>query len=624
MIKFLLWCILYTQAPVVYPDLKQIATQLNALKKQIDVINEQVISLPNHPSIQPVEQSSKEQILENLRTTIHQSYFKDIREYCHGIAKTITVLKQQSQIRNVLYKNAFLAAIVVICSLLAGYISCLLIRSIQSFTKELIFYLTSIIYIYCFVPLTVDHTILIQLIRLPIILGLGLGLSKSWLQKTKRQRSMSVNQRIVQIIVKFLGRLCLMLTLVQIGYYIARFNGSNPILGTKQISLVIFGCLFTIFIQSNKRVINYALMQSGLIRRSRYAVAASAVSIWPWIVIISSWLIVYTALSYVKQTRLLFKAFVTISSFLLLLIGSRILRFALIKFVRQYKRNDWYRLGKRYILLCVGLIFAEICNKLWAIKISRGIVSVITENWYQTLLSAGKLIILFHVSRFSIDYISYSYQKTTRDSVRRLFTGAAHTIAICVTFMAFLNVLGLNLTWVGAGLSFFSAGLAFGVRDTLNDMMSGFLLVIDNSFSLGDVLVIADTTGVVEELSLVTLKLRLDNGMLVSYRYGSIQQLGSKSKNYSYALITIPIQGDIDPDIVINAIKYVFDKVKQSPTLGDKILGPLEIKGIDQVQPEGLVVQARVKTMYKAEALISKTLDFHTKTYLTELTSSER
>ena len=133
------------------------------------------------------------------------------------------------------------------------------------------------------------------------------------------------------------------------------------------------------------------------------------------------------------------------------------------------------------------------------------------------------LILAVRIAQFCTGYIALSYTNKIREPVRKLLTIAAYGIIYITAGLCLLSILGFNTAWAGASFGLISAGLAFGIRDIINDMISGFLWALDNSFSLGDTLVIDEMQGIIEEMSILLLKLRLDNGTLMTFRYSFIQ-----------------------------------------------------------------------------------------------------
>ncbi len=184
--------------------------------------------------------------------------------------------------------------------------------------------------------------------------------------------------------------------------------------------------------------------------------------------------------------------------------------------------------------------------------------------------------------------------------LRTLGSLVRNVVGIMVTGTAILMVLReLRIDIVplltGAGI----AGLAigFGAQTLVKDVISGFFIILENQVRVGDVAVINGTGGLVEDITLRTIVLRDMEGTVHVFPNGGINTLANRSKDFSYAVIDVSVAYREDTDRVSRVLREVGDDVRKAPGLGDVILEPLEVLGVDAFNDSGVVIKTRIKTL---------------------------
>ncbi|MGD0320765.1 MAG: mechanosensitive ion channel domain-containing protein [Acidimicrobiales bacterium] len=97
-----------------------------------------------------------------------------------------------------------------------------------------------------------------------------------------------------------------------------------------------------------------------------------------------------------------------------------------------------------------------------------------------------------------------------------------------------LETIGINLTPLLAGATVIGATIGFGAQSLVRDLLSGFLLIVEDQFDIGDTLVVGDITGTVEDLTLRVTRLRAADGTVWVVSNGEIRQLGNRSRGASH------------------------------------------------------------------------------------------
>jgi len=141
-------------------------------------------------------------------------------------------------------------------------------------------------------------------------------------------------------------------------------------------------------------------------------------------------------------------------------------------------------------------------------------------------------------------------------------------VRVLVWIMAVLWVLGeLNIDvapfLVAAGG--ISLAIGFGAQSLVKDMVSGFFILMEEQFALGDVVEINGLSGVIEKISLRTIKFRGLNGTMHTVPNGSISQVSNMTYQWSRALVKVGVSYDDDTQKVLSVLQTVCQEFYADP-----------------------------------------------------------
>ena len=131
----------------------------------------------------------------------------------------------------------------------------------------------------------------------------------------------------------------------------------------------------------------------------------------------------------------------------------------------------------------------------------------------------------------------------------------------------------------------------------MRDVLSGFFLVLENHVRVGDVAVVNGTGGLVESITYRVTVLRDLAGVVHVFPNGSIETLSNLTLRWSAYLMDIGVAYKEDTDRVIAVMKRVAEDLRADPELGPKMLGPLEVYGVDEFADSAVILKARLRTL---------------------------
>ncbi len=183
-------------------------------------------------------------------------------------------------------------------------------------------------------------------------------------------------------------------------------------------------------------------------------------------------------------------------------------------------------------------------------------------------------------------------------------TGALSTASVVMIWtVATLVILG-NLN-VSLGPLLASAGVAgvalgFGAQSIVRDTLSGFFILLENQFGVGDVIELQTTGnpvgGKVEALSLRVTSLRAFDGTFHIVPNGNIQVVSNKSRGWARAIVDVRVAYGEDVDRVRGILEELFEDLRLDESLSDWIREGPSVLGIETLSDYALVVRVVADT----------------------------
>jgi len=192
---------------------------------------------------------------------------------------------------------------------------------------------------------------------------------------------------------------------------------------------------------------------------------------------------------------------------------------------------------------------------------------------------------------------------------RTLAGVAASVVRIIVWTIAMLLVLGrldINLGPFLAGASIVGVALGFGAQSLVKDFLSGFFILAEDQFGVGDVVTVLDTTGTVEQVNLRVTRLRGTDGTVWFVPNGEIRKVGNAAKDWSRAIVDVVIPPGADVAAARAAIADELERLAADSGWAEGVLDPPEVVGVEDVGPDGATVRVAARTMPEQRARVAR------------------
>lgn len=187
-----------------------------------------------------------------------------------------------------------------------------------------------------------------------------------------------------------------------------------------------------------------------------------------------------------------------------------------------------------------------------------------------------------------------------------LVRNASLVTLLVVTLIVVLANLGVNVTPLLAGAGVVGLAVGFGAQSLVQDLITGLFIVIEDSIAIGDSIELTDHAGVVEAMTIRTIRLRDGKGALHTLPYSQIKAVKNLSRGYAFAVFNIAIGYGSDLERALELIRTTGTEVSRDHRYARNLLSGLDILGLDRFDPNGVVVMAQFKTRPLKQAEVTR------------------
>jgi moderate conductance mechanosensitive channel len=227
------------------------------------------------------------------------------------------------------------------------------------------------------------------------------------------------------------------------------------------------------------------------------------------------------------------------------------------------------------------------------------------------LMGGLRIVLIFVLSLIAIKAAKFLSDKIVALTVRHKGDGELkkradtlgafirYILVIAITVVAAIMVLGelrVDIAPVLAGAGVVGLAIGFGAQSLVKDWLSGFFILLEDQYRVGDVVEVGGKSGLVEQINLRMTILRDQNGNVHYVRNGQIDTVTNMTKDYSRYVFQIRVGYREDVDKVVDVMKQIDEDLRNDPQFKDDILEPLEVMGLDQFADSAVIIQARTTT----------------------------
>jgi len=208
------------------------------------------------------------------------------------------------------------------------------------------------------------------------------------------------------------------------------------------------------------------------------------------------------------------------------------------------------------------------------------------------------------VAGFVVDHLVEGFARRSGDTRRAaqvrtlgpLINGFIKSVVIVISVLTFLSEVGVKVGPLLASAGVVGVAIGFGAQTLVKDFLTGLFLIAEDVVSVGDNVLIGDSGGTVEAMTLRTIRLRDLNGTLHIFPYSEAQVIHNRTSTFSSFVFETMITYDSDVDLALKVMAEVGEEMRRDHRYASKITRPFEVLGIDRLDPLGVAVKGRITT----------------------------
>lgn len=263
-----------------------------------------------------------------------------------------------------------------------------------------------------------------------------------------------------------------------------------------------------------------------------------------------------------------------------------------------------------WLFLEVGLAAAAVfgLSYVWGFDLGGWLSRGIGEQLLHTLMGLGVIIVATFVAvEISTVLIHRLLSTLARDAVdirraaqlntlRPVLKGVAQTAIIITGVLMLLSEMDIQIGPLLAGAGVVGVAVGFGAQTLVKDFLTGIFLIVEDIVSVGDIVRIGDDAGLVEQMTVRTIRLRSMDGVLHVFPYGEAQVIHNLTKNFSAYVFDLEISYESDIDRAMEVMRAVGEELQTDPDFASLILEPIDVLGVDSLGSSGIIIKARIRT----------------------------
>jgi small-conductance mechanosensitive channel len=190
-----------------------------------------------------------------------------------------------------------------------------------------------------------------------------------------------------------------------------------------------------------------------------------------------------------------------------------------------------------------------------------------------------------------------------RQALAQVITWAALAIIYFLAALAIIERLGVPLSNLIAPAAVVGVALGFGAQRLVQDILSGFFIVTERQYGLGDLIRVSVTglgepaMGTVEDVTLRVTTVRTADGEVVITPNGQITQVTNLSRDWARAIVDVPVPAIADVNRVSEVLRRIGDEAFKEPDVRQLLLDAPAVMGVQSIDVDHFQVRVVARTL---------------------------
>ncbi len=251
-------------------------------------------------------------------------------------------------------------------------------------------------------------------------------------------------------------------------------------------------------------------------------------------------------------------------------------------------------------------------------------------KWVNVLNIIFTLVFFVFATKFVKTFMFHLFERIKRrakdiesaknfDTLCIISIHAINFIIFIFVAINILNHLGVDVRPIITAAGVLGVAVGFGSKRFVEDLLSGLTILFEGQLRVGDVVQIQNITGTVEKITLSIIVLRSMDGAAHFIRNGLVDIITNHTRGFSYSLVDISVAYKENITHVMEVLRQVGEDLRREEQYKDKILGEIEVLGLDKFNDSSITILTRFKTLPRHQWEIKRIFNLRIKEKFDEL-----
>lgn len=221
------------------------------------------------------------------------------------------------------------------------------------------------------------------------------------------------------------------------------------------------------------------------------------------------------------------------------------------------------------------------------------------DIWIDYLLVVVKVVVIYIAAKLIIRFLNRTVVHLARGGARisgkprrteTLSRLVSNVFKYAINFIMILMILAqfdIKLAPILAGAGVVGLAVGFGAQSLVKDIITGFFIIFEDQFAVGDTIQTKSFRGVVEEIGLRTTRIKSLTGEVHIIPNGSITEVTNYSLHNTLAIVDISVPYEADIDEAMRVIGETVAKLEEH----DEVTKSPEVLGIQKLGASEVIVR---------------------------------
>jgi moderate conductance mechanosensitive channel len=174
--------------------------------------------------------------------------------------------------------------------------------------------------------------------------------------------------------------------------------------------------------------------------------------------------------------------------------------------------------------------------------------------------------------------------------------GACSRVTWVVALLTSLREFNIDVTPAITLAGLASLAVGFGAQNLVRDLITGFYIVLEDQYVVGDTVQIGDYTGRVEHLTLRRTVVRDGRGALVTIANGEIRTVSNLSRDWSQTYVDVSLAPESSVERTLQALETAAADLRGDPAWSQALVDGPRILGVQRFDRNAATVRLQVRT----------------------------